>query len=247
MGAEAREPSHCYVVAGVRFTTDREVAGLDTRGFSDQDTAVCFHDNPPDAGAIPLPIPSAGGTAWLDAAGRVHLPRTESPEMRAWLIRQAAPFVAALQGRCVLHASAVSIDRTVVAFVGASGLGKSTLASHLAERRHVPRVADDMLPVRFDGGQVTVPVADDRLPLRTVYFLQRGSPEVATEVLSRVTALNYLIRDGFGELHDARSWSRLFDAYHKIATAVPCLRLLTPNDLRHLDATAELVLRRAAA
>lgn len=52
------------------------------------------------------------------------------------------------RGRIVLHASAVSIDGGVVAFIGHKGYGKSTTAAALHARGHA-LVTDDLLPVEL--------------------------------------------------------------------------------------------------
>lgn len=65
----------------------------------------------------------------------------------------------AMRGQFCLHASAVQVPGAgVVAFVGESGVGKSTLARliHEATGGGWQRVADDILPVRFAGRGMTV-------------------------------------------------------------------------------------------
>ena len=57
-----------------------------------------------------------------------------------------------LDGELILHASAVDIDGSVFAFVGASGMGKSTLATLLCGHGG-GLVTDDVLRVTFDDGQ----------------------------------------------------------------------------------------------
>jgi hypothetical protein len=60
------------------------------------------------------------------------------------------------RGLFVLHASAVVIDGAAVAFLGAKGDGKSTLAAHLQVRGH-RLIGDDILPVDLqNGGAVAV-------------------------------------------------------------------------------------------
>lgn len=54
-----------------------------------------------------------------------------------------------LDGHLVLHASAVSADCGAVAFVGASGMGKSTLAALMAAEG-LPVLTDDVLRVDFN-------------------------------------------------------------------------------------------------
>lgn len=74
-------------------------------------------------------------------------------EWRRYLIGQVLPFAAVLQGLEVFHASAVEIDGRAMAFSGASGLGKSTLALelHLAGGGFV---TDDVLALEMRGGEV---------------------------------------------------------------------------------------------
>src|SRR5580692_10573258 len=58
-----------------------------------------------------------------------HSVASVEPELLSLLARGALmAFVLGLSGSCVLHASAVEDDRGSVAFVGGSGMGKSTLA-----------------------------------------------------------------------------------------------------------------------
>jgi hypothetical protein len=52
--------------------------------------------------------------------------------MQHLYLNQAMPLALSRQGKLVLHASAVEVDRAAIAFVGASGQGKSTLAASFA-------------------------------------------------------------------------------------------------------------------
>lgn len=62
----------------------------------------------------------------------------------------------ALRGVWSLHASAVTCNGHVIAFLGESGQGKSTLASHLSPRMQL--TADDILPVTLtDSGLIGWP------------------------------------------------------------------------------------------
>jgi hypothetical protein len=65
-----------------------------------------------------------------------------------------------LNGTFCLHASAVAVPEGVVAFLGESGRGKSTLAQALDQLPNsgCRRVADDVLPVRLDAtGALALP------------------------------------------------------------------------------------------
>lgn len=61
------------------------------------------------------------------------------------------------RGYFVLHASAIEIDGRTVAFLGAKGFGKSTLAGYF-KARGKRLISDDVVPVYFSGrGAFTVP------------------------------------------------------------------------------------------
>jgi len=62
-----------------------------------------------------------------------------------------AAFVLAMKGKCVLHGSAVDIGGRAVAFVGASGQGKSTMAAIFCAAG-ASLVTDDVLPLEFGEG-----------------------------------------------------------------------------------------------
>jgi hypothetical protein len=59
-------------------------------------------------------------------------------------------FLLAMSGRCVLHGSAVDIGGRAVAFVGASGQGKSTMAAMFCAAG-ATLVTDDVLPLEFES------------------------------------------------------------------------------------------------
>jgi hypothetical protein len=74
---------------------------------------------------------------------------------RAWrwqrmLIARVLPLAATLQGLETLHASAVAIDGHVFAFIGPSGMGKSSLAAQLT-LRGATFFTDDVLAVEIDA------------------------------------------------------------------------------------------------
>jgi len=88
--------------------------------------------------------------------------------------RSVLPIVLQARETEVLHASAVRL-RGVVAFCGASGIGKSTLAFALSRRGH-PLWADDAVAVGFpDSAAVAFPMSFEiRLRARAAAFFRVG-------------------------------------------------------------------------
>ncbi len=89
----------------------------------------------------------------IDAGLRMitaHLPPGADEGVAALLIGGVLSTVLALRGHTVLHASAVQVEAGVVAFVGDSGTGKSTVAA-LCCAAGARLVSDDVLRVERDG------------------------------------------------------------------------------------------------
>lgn len=72
-----------------------------------------------------------------------------------------------------LHASAVVVDGEAIAFLGASGHGKSTLAAAFAKRGH-PALADDKMVVRMSGGRLSVAPSPPLLTLDPAAAVAHG-------------------------------------------------------------------------
>ena len=104
----------------------------------------------------------ADGIAFaLDDAGRRIDARWPEPwtidDVATYLLGSVLAFALRLRGSTCLHASAVAVDERAVAFVGAVGAGKSTLAAALA-RRGYPVIADDVVALaETDEGFVVHP------------------------------------------------------------------------------------------
>lgn len=79
-------------------------------------------------------------------------PGTPPATIRQLLLNQVLPLVLSRRGRLVLHASAVSWNGQVSAFVGRSGAGKSTMAAACAAEGAAV-VTDDCLVLRRDGAR----------------------------------------------------------------------------------------------
>lgn len=94
--------------------------------------------------------------AWFDPSLRqIELvPDNEEarPLLPLFLSGNVLATVLTLSGECVLHASAVEIDGRALAFVGAAGMGKSTLAAIMCAA-HARLLTDDLLRlVEVPGG-----------------------------------------------------------------------------------------------
>ena len=80
------------------------------------------------------------------------LPGIPESTVRHLFLDQVLPLILSYRGNLVLHASAILTPLGVVAFAGASGRGKSTLAARLAQHGYA-LVADNCLALREVAGR----------------------------------------------------------------------------------------------
>ena len=78
------------------------------------------------------------------------LPDVEERVVRSYIVKAALAAVLLQRGKLILHASGATIGGAGVAFVGASGMGKSTTSAALHSRGH-PIICDDLLGVDVCG------------------------------------------------------------------------------------------------
>ncbi len=94
------------------------------------------------------------GEFWIDydlRSVRVHLAPDVQPDIAGLLVvGNVIACVLTLAGECVLHASAVEIDGSALAFLGSSGMGKSSLAALLCANG-ARFITDDLLRLEPDG------------------------------------------------------------------------------------------------
>lgn len=192
----------------------------------------------------------SGVQAYLRADGRQALIReaTETAPDYAALVRFFLPFCSALQGFLIIHASAVQLNDAALAFVGASGAGKSTIATSLLPDGF-QFVADDLLPISVAGGGIYIfgaasdQYAQQQLPLRALHFIERD-PALDQPQFTRLgqqEALLALLRHGFGELPDTAVWRTQFIVYGRVAREVPAWSLQLPDNRAKLPATMQKV------
>jgi len=97
-----------------------------------------------------------------------------------------------------LHASAAMYNENVIAFLGESGTGKSTLAAYLSKQTGWQLVADDILPVKMNEDEVNalphfpqlkLPMSEqpgvglpERLPLKHLCVLERANTDEIPEL-----------------------------------------------------------------
>lgn len=82
-------------------------------------------------------------------------PGVEAPSLHSVFLSQVLPVALSRRGRLVFHASAVEVDGCAIAFMGASGRGKSTLAAAFATAG-LRFLTDDGLFVEVASGAATV-------------------------------------------------------------------------------------------
>ena len=101
-------------------------------------------------------------------AARIHLAPGVDPEIAALLLTgNVLALLLALEGRCVLHASAVACEDGdgAVAFAGGVGMGKSTLAA-LCCAAGARLITDDLLRLDRDGESLRCALGTRELRLR---------------------------------------------------------------------------------
>lgn len=123
---------------------------------------ICTRSGPSGAECFTIQAdPAAGHLIWgegcgsylLSAAGTRLLCLPEGAPASTWqrfLLGQVLPFVALRSGLEIFHASAVALDGRVLAFVGPSGAGKTSVALE-ACRRGASFFADDVLALQRHG------------------------------------------------------------------------------------------------
>ena len=184
-------------------------------------------------GGFLLTFPEHGAFEVSADASRVvvrPLPGTPPETTRHLLLNQILPLVISRRGRLVFHASAVSYDDRVSAFIGRSGAGKSTLAVACAHAG-AAIVSDDCLVVYPDAGRwMAVPChAGVRLWPRALSLLGRG-------VSSGEAAAHYSDKRRLG----AGDEGLVFESRHLPLIGIQHLQWAPARTLRGRDAVMAL-------
>jgi len=148
-------------------------------------------------GGITFALDRAGSEIWA------RWPENILPEDAAlWLRGPVMGFLMALRGFVCLHASAVVIDGSAVAFAGPAGAGKSTTAAAFAHRGFAA-LTDDIAAISAKGGRFVVQPA---YPWLCVWPGSAAALGPSVEALPRLIPDNekrYIeLQPGDGTFHD---------------------------------------------
>ncbi len=139
----------------------------------------------PCEGGIELWIPQVGGLAVERDRIGVAMQDAEWAQMRPYLLGSGLAAALYLRGRFPHHLSAVSAGGGVIAFTGASGAGKSTMAGQWLRQFAGALLSDDIAPLRADGESVRIDPGLARLKLWSDALDQFGhSPAGLAQELS---------------------------------------------------------------
>ena len=253
-----------YAVAGLRVLTNRQIPELEESAYTDGSVRLLFGDcgkvklNADAVLANSAPsghwycLPNEGVTpAYIRSDGKVVLvSECESSSLDcAVQVRRVVPFASTLQGKVILHASAIQYREAVFAFIGASGAGKSTLAKQLNNLGFFI-LSDDLLPCRMRDGRVLVPlvkkgVGQSDSPLAAIYFLSRDKQlsRLRCNPMTQKMCLQQLVSNGFGELPVAAAWKPQFSLYHRLAQQALAFHLQIPDNISKLLEVTEEMMR----
>jgi hypothetical protein len=186
----------------------------------------------------------------VDAAGRTTTvrpnPNTPSELVEKIANGEAAAFARAIAGGFSIHAAAVAFGPCAVALTGASGVGKSTLASSLCDFSGASLLADDVAGLATSQGRLFVEPSERFVWLdggdgAKVPTLRRCATEptrliavVSLDTDARSPALRRItgprvvtcVLDSLLRFNPASElWAREFDAIATLATTIPVWEL----------------------
>ncbi len=216
---------------------------------------------------------AAIGRLWVSTDGSAIRLLSQETTNAAWLaetlLGPALTLALALQGTFCLHAGAVAMGDRVVAFVGESGRGKSTLAAYLGRQEvgslkgatSFRPVSDDVLPISLHSQgvhglphfpQLKLPPDQQpslglpqRLPLTAVYLLEQptNNSEIAIQPLAPHEAILALVRHTVAtKLFDKALLMQHLVFATAVAEQVPVKRLVYPRRWDVLTAVGKTII-----
>lgn len=166
IGPDSTGVMHCYHVFGLRIASALPLRNLvtllDSSG-ADPDVTIqiaAADDIPEREGRPQFDVDDNGVTLTMHGTARYRVEagrrvtvtphRTASERNVVLYLLGSVVGILCHQRRLIpLHASAILVNGRAIAFCGHSGIGKSTLVSHLAARGHA-MLCDDVCVVKFD-------------------------------------------------------------------------------------------------
>jgi hypothetical protein len=160
-----QRPSHRYLLFGLQLDSDFPLPEL-FEGVADCPADVTIESGPvpvegifePGDHAVPggsLLVVEDAAHYFVQGGSRIVVQRSEGAaerNVRLFLLGSAFGLLIHQRRLLPLHANAVEIEGRIVAFMGESGVGKSTLAAWFADRGFA-LIADDVAVVDFGSGQ----------------------------------------------------------------------------------------------
>ena len=251
-------------VSGLRVATDRPLVEFEPCDDGEVDLQVLFRADPGsevEAGVLASADSSGdwfklmdeeAALAWIRADGRLALVSEGEALVQGFdvLVRRVVPFAAALQDRVLLHASAVLAGNGAHAFIGARGVGKSTLAKYLGQQ-DLTVLSEELLQCLPSDSGISIlemgpgSSGDSTAPLEAVYFVERSSSMKGVNLreLAEEECFKRLLEHGFGELGVPKIWAAQFELYSIISEHCRAFLLQVPDSLERLPEAAASLAR----
>lgn len=151
-------------------------------------------------------------------------------------------------GDLVLHASGIAIDGKGYAFVGSSGVGKSTLARKLSQNENITVLGEDQLVLRFLENRFWIfgtPWHEDPclcspigVPLEQIFFLEKTGISVKSPVTA-IEGVTRLLQTAFIPYYRPEVVSLILERLDILTESIAMLKLsyLLDSDVKQLILT----------
>lgn len=161
--SSTRRCAYAYTLFGLSIASDLELPELSAAEAIDPADVIITHGRigaGPGHGPGVHRLDECAMLVSIEGIGRFRVrdgreitvepdPRAHAQNVRLYLLGSAFGLLLHQRGLLPLHANAIELEGTAVAFMGPSGEGKSTLAAWFHDRGHAV-VADDVCVIRFD-------------------------------------------------------------------------------------------------